>query len=181
MAVADLVSELPGIQTRGFLDDFRDAGTLVGGLEVLGKYSSAKSYSPDMEFIICLGHIGRDTRRRDLFMSLAPQNLGFLKVVSPRALQSVSAEVGEGTVVFPGAVLGAETKIGDHCIINSGAIVEHHASVGDFSHVAPGAIVLGGASIGRDVFVGAGAIVFQGITVSPGCVVPAGSVVKEDI
>lgn len=181
MAVADLVSELSGIEARGFLDDLRDAGTLLGGLQVLGKYSSAKRYSPGMEFIICLGQIGNDTRRRDLFKSLAPQNLGFSKVVSPRALRSLSAEVGEGSVVFPGAVLGAESKIGAHCIINSGAIVEHHASVGDFSHVAPGAIVLGGASIGPDVFVGAGAIVFQGISVSPGCVVPAGSVVTKNI
>jgi len=181
IAVADIAVEHPAFRMLGFLDGSREAGSFVEGHKVLGGFENAIDFSDDVEFVISLGQVGRDSRRREAFKLLQSKKLMFASVISPRCHISDSAEVGKGSAVFPGAVLGALSRVAPHCIINSGAIVEHHASVGTFSHVAPGAIVLGGAVVGHDVFIGAGAIIFQNVSVSAGSVVPAGAIIREDI
>lgn len=101
--------------------------------------------------------------------------------VSPHAVVSSTARVGDGTVVFPGAVVNPATTLGRGVIVNTNASIDHDGHVGDFVHVAPGCAVAGGVTIGDRAFLGIGAVVTPGVTIGADAVVGAGAVVVDDV
>lgn len=102
-------------------------------------------------------------------------------VISPKAVVSPSAIIGDGTAIFHLAAINASASIGKHSIINTGAIVEHGCRLGNNIFIGPGAVICGGVTIGDNSYIGAGAIVRPGISISRDSIIGMGATVTKDI
>ena len=163
-----------GREVFGILDDGLPAGTLVQGVEVLGRTADHEKYK-DHPFLIA---IGSNAVRKAIDGKL---DVSWATVVHPRAVVSPWAALGEGTVVMPNAVVNAGASVGRHCIINTGAIAEHDNVLGDFVHLSPNAALGGTVRVGELSHIGIGACVRNNITICGGCTVGAGAAVVCDL
>ncbi|MDC1510704.1 acetyltransferase [Gammaproteobacteria bacterium] len=120
-------------------------------------------------------------RRKLIALELLAKKYVFNNIISPSAIVSEQATLGDGVQIMPGAVINSGARIGDHSIINSNSVIEHDTVVGSHCHVAPGAIICGGVNIQDDVFVGAGSIVCESSIVGKGAVISAATLVKGNI
>ena len=119
--------------------------------------------------------------RKSIISELRKKKFFLSNVVSPRAIISDLATLGEGVQIMPGAVINAGAIIGDYSIINSNAVIEHDTIIGSNCHIAPGAVICGGVNINNDVFVGAGSVVRETVVLGKGVVIGATSFVAKDV
>lgn len=105
----------------------------------------------------------------------------FAKLISPLAIISKSANIGNGTLVMPGAIINAEAIINKQVIINSGAIIEHDCVINDYAHISPNATLTGAVTIGEGTQIGASAVVNPTITVGDWVTIGSGASVVRDI
>lgn len=172
--IADTIIK-SGDKVVGFLDDGVDKGSLVAGIEVLGKIGDYKIFE-NCEFIIA---IGNPNIRRKIANDLPVK---WYTAIHPSAvISSLEVEVGEGTVVMANAVINSSAKIGKHCIINTASIVEHDNKLGDYVHISPNSALAGGVSVGKMTHIGVGACVKNNVNIAPNCTIGAGAVVVKDI
>ncbi|VVP12550.1 acetyltransferase [Pseudomonas fluorescens] len=110
-------------------------------------------------------------------------DLGFVLVnaLSPSAVISPSAKIGNGVAVMAGAVINAEAIISDLCIINTGATIDHDCQIGLAAHIAPQSALAGNVEIGKESFVGIGTKIIPTIRVGECVMIGAGSVVISDV
>jgi len=101
--------------------------------------------------------------------------------VSPYAVVSVRATVGEGSVVMPGAVINAGARLGCGVIVNTNASVDHDSDLADGVHIAPGVALAGSVLVGAGALVGVGARVVPGVRIGERATVGAGAVVISDV
>jgi sugar O-acyltransferase (sialic acid O-acetyltransferase NeuD family) len=176
--------QLTGVTIHGILDPRADlCGTRIMDIPVLGGdelLNTLKSESLSL-FIVGIGSVKFNPRRRQLFEAALRCNLTPLTVIHPAAVHSKSATIAAGTVVLANAVVNAGAEVGMNVIINSGAVVEHGCHIGDHTHIATGARVLGDVRVGMEVFVGAGAILKEGIAIGDQAVIGAGAVVLDNV
>lgn len=166
--------EIIGLVDGGATEGFYGL-PLLGGDEVLpdllaqGKVQGA------------LVGIGSNKVRKALQEKLQAMGYQMVCAISPSAVLSPFAQVGEGTVVMHGAVVGASARVGEGCIINTNCSLDHDDDIGDFCHIAPGVAVSGGVRVGPGSFLGTGARVIDGITLGCGVMLGAGAVAVRDI
>ena len=125
--------------------------------------------------------VGDNARR--VALGRAAQAAGFTLVnaVSPQAVVSPSATLGEGVAVMAGAVVNADARIGDFAVINTRASVDHDSVVEEGAHLAPGATLAGGVRVGAGALVGVNAAVIQAVSIGAGAFVGAGAAVVADV
>lgn len=123
-----------------------------------------------------------DNRKR-LEMTRVVRDIGFslVNAISPHALVSQSARIGDGVAVMPGAIVNADADLGDGVIVNTGATVDHDCIIGPHAHIAPGTNLAGAVRVGEGVLLGVGTRVVPGVTIGEWSVVGAGSVVIRDL
>ena len=116
-------------------------------------------------------------------LAAAATELGYelANAISPRAVVSPSARLGQGIAIMAGAVVNADTEIGDLAIVNTGATVDHDCVVGAAAHIAPQCALAGTVSVGAAAFLGVGSKVIPGISIGAGATLGAGSVVIRNI
>lgn len=132
-------------------------------------------------YLITVGQIKTPSLRKKLYTLLKQLGGSFPNIISPRAIISKYAVLGEGNIVIHNAVVNAGAKVGNNCIINTGAIVEHNVLIGDHVHISTGAVVNGGTKIGDDTFIGSNAILREYISIGKGVIVGGGVVVMRDV
>ncbi|WP_299454225.1 acetyltransferase [uncultured Pigmentiphaga sp.] len=120
------------------------------------------------------------TRRR---LAAMVKNLGFrlVNAISPQAVVSPSAHLGEGIAVMAGAVINADTVIGNLVIVNTGACIDHDCHIGDAAHIAPTCGLAGNVAVGAESFLGIGCKVIPGVSIGSEVVLGAGTVVIDNI
>ena len=155
----------------GFVDVQRG---VVGDARYLGT-DDIIAKCPDSCFILGIGAMRAGGAREALVRRL--KVVRWASLVHPRAIVSLSAKLGTGTVVLPGAIVNGRAVVGDHCIINSGAIVEHDVTVGSYTHICPGSAIGGGARIGESCFIGMGSRVRDHVSIGRDSSVAMGAVV----
>ena len=125
--------------------------------------------------------IGNNHRRALLIEKARKLGFQIVTVVSPAAIISPSARLGEGVVIMPGAHIGTEAIIGDGTIINSNSNVDHDCVIEENCHLAPGGTLAGGVTIRSKTFLGTGVSVIPYIQIGARTTVGAGSVVIRDV
>lgn len=181
--ILDLLLRSKEFKVAGIIDKKERIGERILGVPVNGT-------DPDLpRFIkagvkhcfISVGSVG-DPRLRVKLYDLA-KNAGFVfpNLVSPRAIVSSYASLGNGNFIAPGVIINAGSKVGDNCIINTGAIIEHDCVIGDHVHVASGSVLSGGVSVGDYTHIGTGAFVIQNLKIGERTIIGAGSVVTRDV
>ena len=160
----------------GFIDDYKDKGSLVNGQKVLGGIEWLIEEKPCTYIIIGFSHL---QNRLELINRL--QNLSFLfpTIIHPDAIliDPTHIKIGSGSIIFPYAILTTNITVGKNVIVHIGAKIHHDTVINDNCILMPNVAITGGATIGNNVFLGTGTICPAPITILDNGVVPAGSVV----
>lgn len=147
--VMEIAESLGVFQKISFLDDS------VTGDRIIGRCSEAVDFLN--EYPCAFIAIGNNKVRKKYAAFLREKNFILPRIISPGAIISKDAHIGEGTVVLPQATIGA-ANIGSFCIIASNALVNAEAEVGDFAHIDCGGIVMKKAKVNESAFLESGGI-----------------------
>ena len=111
------------------------------------------------------------------------RSLGFklVNAVSPHAVVSPRAIIGEGVAIMSGAVINVDAKIGDCAIVNTGATIDHDCVLGAGCHIGPGVNLAGCVTLREGAFLGVGCCVIPHVSIGAWTVVGAGGVVISDL
>jgi sugar O-acyltransferase (sialic acid O-acetyltransferase NeuD family) len=123
-----------------------------------------------------------DNRGRKRSMDVL-RRCGFkiVNVISPAAVVSKYATLGEGIAVLPGAIVNCDSRLGDGVVVNTNASIDHDSIVGPFAHIGPGVSVAGCVRIEEGVLLGAGSTVIPGIAIGSWTIIGAGGAVVSDL
>ena len=125
--------------------------------------------------------IGDNGRRKLCLDAVRACGFELVNAISPHAVVSKRATLGESVAIMPGAIVNIHSRIEDGAIINTNAAVDHDCVIGECAHVGPGSAIAGSVRIGPRVFLGIGCRVIPGIKIGSDTVVGAGSVVVRDL
>ena len=173
------VAESAGFRILGILDTAEYIGKKVLNYEVIGKdICRLIDYA---SFIVTVGHIKDASLRIQLHEKVLRKNGTLATLISPTAIISRYADIGEGSVIMHQAVVNADVRIGKGCIINTFANIEHDSVIGDYTHISTGTMVNGNCCVGNASFLGSQSVMVNGRSITDECVIAAGSVVRKDI
>lgn len=125
--------------------------------------------------------VGSNTIRRRLADLAITLGFRLVNAISPQAIISASAKLGEGVAVMAGAVINAEAVIEDLAIINTGATVDHNCRIGRAVHIAPQCGLAGNVTVGAGSLLGIGCKVIPEIRIGSEVTIGAGGVVVSEI
>jgi len=125
--------------------------------------------------------IGDNTRRKRSIDILRRCGFRMASVISPAAVVSRYATLGDGVAILPGAVVNCDSRLGDGVVVNTNASVDHDCILGTCVHVGPGVSLAGAVRVEEGVLLGAGSSVIPGVTIGPWTVVGAGAAVISDL
>lgn len=160
-------------------DDPTKQGEVLDGLPVLGGLNWLEESERSEIGVIC--PIGQPELCEELAQRVKSMGRHFVQAISPRALVSPQATLGEGVIIFPNVVVNTGARIGNCVTLNVGATVSHDSTVGDYSSVNPGVHLAGNVDVGHKVYVGMGANIIQGLSVGERSIIGAGAVVIRDV
>lgn len=125
--------------------------------------------------------IGSNSLR--LRLATLARQLGYqlVNAISPTAVVSPSARLGQGVAIMAGAVINADSFIGDLAIINTCASIDHDGMIGEAAHIAPQCGLAGNVSVAARTFLGIGCQVIPGVSIGSDVVAGAGSVIVADV
>jgi len=175
---ADIVSEIPEIQTAGFVENL-DRDRCRDKLEGLSVYwIDELTDLAESHYAVC----ALSTTHRKKFIEQAAQyGLSFTKIIHNSSRISSTSCVGNGSIIHPGTIIASHTSLGQHVIVNRGALIGHHTEIGDYSSVQPGANIAGACSIDQSVYIGMGSVIIDKVSVGANSVIAAGAVVVNDV
>ena len=172
--------ERHGYQIKGFLDDKTDA---LKGLrspygdwpDIIGSVDDYVVQENDL-FFCALG----DARFRKKYASMIRLRGGkFISIVSPEAIVSPAADIGEGVVIgswssvspnvrigdfsilHPHCNLGHDVSVGNYCTLESSVFMGGYSRIGDGSTLHVRSAIIPHKSIGENVTVGIGSVVMR--------------------
>ena len=175
--VLDTVRQLPQYKILGFIDENLKMGTIVNGVEVVGRNDDLAKISGEVHAVLAVG--SSVARRR--IVTYFGDAVNWCSVVHPSVIVSPFATLGMGIVVQAYCIMAANSRIGDFVVMNAHSGVGHDAKIGEYTSVMSYCDVAGEASLGSDCFMGSGAKVLPSINVSNGAYLCAGSVVLRDV
>jgi sugar O-acyltransferase (sialic acid O-acetyltransferase NeuD family) len=181
-ACIDVIESQGRYRIGGIVDLREKLHQMIMGYEVTGCDEDLPELVKEYKnFLVTIGQLKSADKRISRFEYLKGLGAGFVVVVSPYALVSRSAAIGDGTIVMHRAVVNAGAQIGENCIINTGAVIEHNAEVDNHCHISTGSIVNGDCRIGKASFIGSGSVLVNGVGIAENTVIGAGSVVVKSI
>jgi acetyltransferase EpsM len=122
-----------GIKINGFFDDSKKKGEkYYYDHKIIDKISNAKNYLKKNDQLFC--GIGDNLIRQNIFNQ--HKEFEFVNCISPLAIVSHTAKIGQGNYVGNFVNLMPDSVIGSHNIINDGSLIGHDASIGDFNLIA---------------------------------------------
>lgn len=175
------VAESADYNILGILDKPEEVGKNVLGYKIIGTDDDMAKYVDKAEFMITVGFVTNPSIRIKLYKKIQEVGGKLATIISPTALVSPSATIGEGTVVMHKSLICVEAKIGINCIINNMVDVDHGASIGDFTHLSAGVLIAGEAKVGDRCFCGIGSTVQHVTSVASDVILGAASLVVKDI
>ncbi|HYH13634.1 MAG TPA: acetyltransferase [Flavisolibacter sp.] len=167
---------------EGILDQKEKKGEKILDYTIIGEDDDIDSYiKKGYSFLITVGHIKTSFLRRKLYDQLKQKNASIATIISPGAMVSKHATIGEGTIIMHGAIVNAGVTIGENIILNTNCLIEHDAKVESHVHISTHAILNGAAVVEQGSFIGSNAVVTQGVLVGKDIIVGAGTVIISDL
>lgn len=163
----------------GYVDDGREAGTLVDGYPILGNLDWLRS-QPGPVWAVCA--IGTSRMRQRIWEKLAgcpvvhPATL-----VDPAVVVGKNSVIGGGCILCAGTVLTVDVKLGAHCIVNLGCMLGHDVLIGDCCTLNPRVDLSGNVRVGSCTDIGAGALVRDEVMIGGNTIIGMGSLVTKDV
>lgn len=142
-----------------------------------------KELAYDRKIAVACG-AGIPSVRQKIMVRIKGQNTAwfFPTLISPNAVVSKHAQIGEGTLIYPGAmIMAGDVKIGDFAVVHINSTVGHDSHVGDYVQINPGCNISGWSRLDGSVMVGTGVKIIPKIHVGNNAIIGAGAVVTKDI
>lgn len=135
----------------------------------------------EIELVNGVGGLPGSELRRQLAAKFSELGYRFATIVSPSAIVSSTASLGEGVQVLTRATINTGASVGAHSVINSCSLIEHDCTVESFVLVAPSATICGGAIVRDGAQIGPCSVVAQGVDIGAYSVVGAGASVVRSL
>lgn len=178
-SVCDVLLDEGRHEVLGLLDPRATQGFL--GLPILGG-------DEQLEALLRAGQaqgvhvaLGDNRVRMRILQKAVAMGYTAVNAISPHAVVSRFATLGQGVAAMPGAVVGVCAAVGDGCILNTNSSIDHDVRLGGYCHIAPGVAVSGGVTVGEGTFLGVGARVIDGIAIGAWTMVGGGAAVIRDL
>lgn len=181
--VLDCIENERKYKVIGFIDSFKEKGTIINGYTILGSEHDLPLLMQEHHIYGGIVAIGDNWVRNlivDKISRIAP-NFKFISAVHPNAHLGKDVQIEEGSVVMPGVTINANAVIGKHCILNTSSSLDHNGYMNSYSSLAPKVCVGGNFILGRGSAVCLGANIIENITVGEHSIVGAGSLVVGNI
>ena len=124
--IMEIAESLGVFQKISFLDDG------ITGNRIIGRCHEAVDFLN--EYPCAFIAIGDYKTRKKYAEFLWEKNFILPKIISPEAVVSDKAKIGEGSVVLKGAIV-EEAEIGNFCIIDPGVKVEKGSTIEEYTHL----------------------------------------------
>lgn len=124
--IMEIAESLGVFQKISFLDDG------ITGNRIIGRCHEAVDFLN--EYPCAFIAIGDYKTRKKYAEFLWEKNFILPKIISPEAVVSDKAKIGEGSVVLKGAIV-EEADIGNFCIIDPGVKVEKGRTIEEYTHL----------------------------------------------
>ncbi|HSW34250.1 MAG TPA: acetyltransferase [Steroidobacteraceae bacterium] len=172
--------------------DYRVAGFAVDrqfigaerlhGLPVVPFEEMQLHFGPEsFHAFVAIGPMKNNSVRAERFLDLRQKGYRFANCISPHAVVSPDASIGENVVIGHLAVVSPWARIGDNVLIGTGSSVGHHCQVHDHAFLPVHVIMAGSVIVGERAFVGAGATIRDNVTIGEGSVISAGATILGDV
>jgi len=125
--------------------------------------------------------IGNNSIREKKQKELKYAGFNIATLISPSAIISQYANIGEGVLVVGNACINIGAHIHNGVIINTGATIDHDCIVDEFVHISPGVNLAGEVKVGARTWVGIGSTVIHQIEIGHDTILGAGSVVVNNL
>lgn len=145
--VKEIAESLRIFQNIKFLDDE------VEGEDIIGSCREALCFRN--RYSCAIVAIGDNDKRRKLTEFLKSMNYLLPKLVSPTAVISQNAVIGDGTVIMSQANVGA-AEIGSGCIIAPGCNISSDTVIGDYSRIDTAGVIPKGVVLPASTWVESG-------------------------
>ena len=181
--VLDCMEKEGKFNVIGFVDSFKDKGTIINGYEVLGSELDLPYLMNKFEVYGGIVAVGDNWIRKlivDRILKIIPK-FNFVNAIHPSAIVGKDVIIGYGNVFMPGSVVNANSIIHDFCIVNTNASIDHDGIMASYSSLAPNACLGGNVYIGRFSAICLGANVIGNITIGEHTLVGAGALVLTDL
>jgi len=139
-------------------------------------------YPPDsFEAFVAIGPVRNNTVRAARFRELRQKRYRFANYLSPHAVISADAHLGENVSVGHLAIVSPWVTVGDDVLIGAACIIGHHCQVHSHAFLPLQVVMAGSVVIGERAFIGTGAVIRDNVSIGEGSVIGAGSVVLGDV
>lgn len=147
--VKEIADSLRVFQKISFLDD------MVEGEDIIGTCKEAVRFKN--EYSCAFVAIGDNKKRKKLIEFLKSMNYVLPKLISPTAVISSNADIGDGTVIMAQANIGA-AEIGSGCIIAPGCNISSDTVVSQYSRIDTAGVVPKGSKLPAGTWVESGCV-----------------------
>lgn len=170
----DAALEMGKYETIAFIDDGKEANSLIHNYRVLGGLNIlSKININEYDFVIA---IANNKIRKKI---AEEHNLNYINIIHPKTSISRFAKIGIGNIIMPNTSVDPETVIYNHVVINKNNSLGHNVIMKNFAQVSPGCNL--GGIIGEGTFIGLGAVVLPEVKIGQQTTIGAGAVVTRDI
>ena len=139
-------------------------------------------YPPDsFEAFVAIGPVRNNTVRAARFGELRQKRYRFANYISPHAVISADARLGENVSVGHLAIVSPWVTVGDDVLIGAACNIGHHCQVHSHAFLPLQVVMAGSVVIGERAFIGTGAVIRDNVSIGEGSVIGAGSVVLGDV
>ena len=181
--ILDIVESEGRYQPVGFIDSYKQKGTLKNGYEILGTEFDLPYLIEKWNIYGGIVALGDNWLRAQLVKrveKIAP-GFRFVSAVHPTAYIGRDVRIAEGTAIMPRTVVNANSRVGKHCILNTGSVLEHDGRMENYSSLAPRVCTGGKVSLGYCSAISMGVNIIENIAIGAHSVVGAASLVLHDL
>lgn len=177
-ACIDVIEKQKKFQVIGLIDIKKTK--LFGKYKVLSNLDNLEKLKKKTKFVhIGIGQIKSPKLRIKIYKKFLKFGFKFPTIISPFAIVSKYAKIGDGSIIMHGSHVGPNVRIGSNCIINNFANIEHGCSIDDNCHISTAAIVNGNVRIKQGSFIGSRSVLKEGIILKEYSFIKMGSVVVK--
>lgn len=171
--------QFPQWNILGYVDDGKEAGTLVDGYPILGDLGWLWGQDGPV-WAVCA--IGTSSTRQKVWKRLEDCPAIHPAILAdPTAVIGKDAVIGKGCIICAGVILDIGVKLGNYCSINKGCVLGHDASVGDCCTLHPRVNLSGNVQVESCTDMGVGTLVREQVKIGSSTIVGMGSLVTKDI
>jgi acetyltransferase-like isoleucine patch superfamily enzyme len=161
-----------------FLDDGKDVGSNINGVEVAG---GIESVCDDNCCIMYVAGIGFPVPRYNVCSKIGLDSNRWVNVIGGEDFYCFDWGKVRGNVAFHQSVFSGNILIGDFNLFHINTFVGRGCRIGSFCSMYPGSSIEDGSSIGDMTDIGTGSVIRPGVKIGNNVTIAASSIIEQDI